>query len=50
MDKKTKSIFFQYYTQGEFIDKYKQSRKGAVDVIIPVIHTNELWQSNLFSF
>jgi hypothetical protein len=49
MDKTQKSIFQTYYRDAEFFDRYIEHPDGAVDVIIPVIHTNELWEANLFS-
>jgi len=45
-----KSIFEQYYTQYSFRDLFLERKDDAVDVIIPVIHTNELWKANLLSF
>jgi len=44
-----KSIFEKYYTKEKFIDRYKIEKEG-VDVIIPLINTNELWRRNLFNF
>ena len=44
------SIFKRYYQSGEFFDRYITEPELALDVIIPVIHSNELWKSNLFSF
>lgn len=43
------SIFAQYYSDEPFVDRYAIDRTDAVDVIIPVIHTNELWRKNLIS-
>ncbi len=43
------SIFRRYYTDEPFIDRFAASSADAVDVIIPVVHTNELWESNLHS-
>lgn len=43
------SIFHKYYQDSDFIDQYLLSRDDSIDVIIPVIHTNELWQENLKS-
>ena len=43
------SIFKEYYTDQKFVDRYSSDSSGAVDVIIPVYHTNELWQKNLVS-
>lgn len=50
MNASTKSIFQQYYTPPSFVDRYLEDADQAVDVIIPVIHTNELWRANLLSF
>ncbi|MCX6112357.1 MAG: glycosyltransferase family A protein, partial [Proteobacteria bacterium] len=44
-----KSIFEVYYTNVLFVDRYKVDGNRAVDVIIPIIHTNELWEVNLKS-
>ena len=49
MTKQSNSIFSQYFTAHPFEDRYINSTKDAVDVIIPVIHTNELWSENLQS-
>jgi hypothetical protein len=43
------SIFARYYAQEPFVDRYVTSSDGAVDVVIPVLHSNELWRSNLIS-
>src|SRR5436190_88090 len=43
------SIFREYYREHNFVDRFETDRSAAVDVIIPVIHTNELWKANLFS-
>ena len=45
----TPSIFQQYYSDEPFVDRFISQPSEAVDVIIPVIHTNELWHSNLRS-
>jgi len=47
--KKNNSIFEIYYQNSDFIDRFETEKEGAVDVIIPVIHANELWQANLQS-
>lgn len=44
------SIFREYYADKPFIDRYLTEANDAIDVIIPVVHTNELWKANLFSF
>jgi hypothetical protein len=43
------SIFGRYYAQEPFVDRYVTSSDGAVDIVIPVLHSNELWRSNLIS-
>lgn len=43
------SIFQRYYSDEPFVDRYASDPAGAVDVIIPVIHSNELWEANLQS-
>jgi glycosyltransferase involved in cell wall biosynthesis len=43
------SIFRRYYTEEPFIDRFAASPADAVDVLIPVVHANELWESNLRS-
>lgn len=43
------SIFQRYYSDEPFTDRYASDPSGAVDVIIPVIHSNELWDANLRS-
>lgn len=44
------SIFQEYYKSGPLIDRYASNPGEAVDVIIPVIHTNEIWEANLRSY
>ncbi|MBU3604141.1 glycosyltransferase family 2 protein [Polynucleobacter sp. AP-Kaivos-20-H2] len=43
------SIFKEYYRHHEFVDRYLIDDNFSVTVIIPVIHTNELWRANLLS-
>lgn len=43
------SIFRRFYSDEPFVDRYEQEPESAVDVIIPVMHTNELWYKNLIS-
>lgn len=43
------SIFQEYYGKQTFIDRYETETDQAVDVIIPIIHTTELWEANLHS-
>lgn len=46
---KINSIFRKYYSEVSFTDRFIASPGSAVDVIIPVVHTNELWEPNLKS-
>jgi len=48
--KENSSIFRNYYTEEPFFDRYEGMEGSAIDIIIPVIHTNELWEVNLLSF
>ncbi len=50
MNEQENSIFREYYTEQPFVDRYLEHPERGIDVIIPVIHTNELWEANLFSF
>jgi len=43
------SIFDQYYANEKFQDRFLTDSENAIDVIIPVIHTNALWRANLVS-
>src|SRR6185295_14464033 len=43
------SIFREYFSEQSFVDRLASSPDDAVDVIIPIIHTNELWRANLLS-
>ncbi len=43
------SIFRRYYSDEPFVDRFEQDSGGAVDVIIPVLASNELWRKNLIS-
>lgn len=49
-NKKHTSIFQRYYSHEQFLDRFIANPDEGVDVIIPIIHTNELWESNLTSF
>ena len=44
------SIFQEYYEDKPFVDRYLSTPDHAIDVIIPIIHANELWKANLMSF
>ena len=43
------SIFQRYYKEDIFLDRYGKEKENAVDVVMPVVHTNELWEANLRS-
>lgn len=43
------SIFRQYYSADSLVDRFLSTPAEAVDVIIPIVHTNELWLANLRS-
>lgn len=43
------SIFHRYYHPEPFKDRYAENPADAVEVLIPIIHTNEMWESNLRS-
>jgi hypothetical protein len=45
----TDSIFKQYYNDSPFLDRFLISPVQSVTVIIPIVHTNELWEENLKS-
>ena len=45
----SQSIFKEYFSEQAFVDRFASRPEGAVDVIIPIIHTNELWRVNLLS-
>jgi glycosyltransferase involved in cell wall biosynthesis len=45
------SIFQNYYDEKQqFMDRYETEPEKGIDVIIPIIHTNEIWEKNLLSF
>lgn len=46
---KEESIFHRYYSEEKFIDRKITSDEEAVDVIIPITNTNELFEKNLIS-
>jgi hypothetical protein len=43
------SIFNEYFSDQPFFDRYSSDSTNAIDVIIPVYHTNQLWRINLIS-
>jgi len=46
---KEDSIFRRYYKEEKFIDRKNSSTEEPIDVIIPMINTNELFKKNLIS-
>lgn len=44
-----RSIFREYFSEQPFVDRFAADASAAVDVIIPILHTNELWRTNLLS-
>lgn len=45
----TDSIFKKYYNDSPFMDRFLISPDQGITVIIPVVHTSELWEENLKS-
>lgn len=43
------SVFKTYYSSESVEDRFLSDPTAAIDVVIPVIHTNELWRKNLIS-
>ena len=43
------SIFSEFFRGRDLVDRFKTDGARSVDVIVPVIHTNELWRANLLS-
>ena len=44
-----RSVFATLYGNQELVDRFHLDPRQGVDVIIPVMHTNELWRANLTS-
>ena len=44
------SIFEEFYSEERFVDRLEDRGEAGVDVIIPLLNTNELWKKNLYSF
>lgn len=44
------SIFKELFSIGSFIDRYVEKKEDPVDVIVPIINTNELFVNNLHSW
>jgi hypothetical protein len=47
---KESSFFKELYSDNDFNDRFIGSNEYAVDVIIPIKNTNELWEKNLHCF
>ncbi len=47
---KEDSIFQRYYKEIKFVDRQELSDEESIDVIIPLINTNDLFERNLYSF
>jgi len=48
---RNQSIFSKYYASEDFVDRFgSKKEEEAVDVIVPLLNTNELWERNLYSF
>ncbi|MFC2081660.1 hypothetical protein ACFLR0_00565 [Candidatus Bipolaricaulota bacterium] len=43
------SVFHELLAERRFDDRFEIDPSNAVDVLIPLIHTNDLWRSNLLS-
>jgi hypothetical protein len=43
------SLFREYFTDEPLFDRFLTEPEEAIDVLIPVVHTNALWKSNLLS-
>ena len=43
MSSPTPSIYKRYFTPEQLKDRFLAEPDRGVDVIIPVLHTNELW-------
>lgn len=44
-----KTSFREYFVDTPFVDRFQSDAGRAVDVIVPVMHTNELWRANLLA-
>jgi hypothetical protein len=48
-DNDSGSVFQLYLRPEVFSDRFASNPAGAIDVLIPVMHTNDLWRKNLLS-
>ena len=46
---RAKTNFREFFTDVAFLDRFEREADRAVDVIVPLLHTNELWRANLLS-
>ncbi len=44
------SIFKKFFTKVEFIDRKVLKNEEGIDIIVPIINTNELFETNLYSW
>ncbi len=44
------SIFRKFYSENEFIDRKISNKENGIDIIVPIINTNELFKVNLISW
>jgi len=49
MEPSSESIFRRYFFDEPFVDQFLVNPEHRIDVVIPVMHTNELWRANLMS-
>jgi glycosyltransferase involved in cell wall biosynthesis len=49
MDEQPELGFAKYFISEQFVDRFSQDTQEPIDVLIPVMNTNELWRKNLFS-
>lgn len=50
MKRMEETIFHRFYQDKTLIDRKTTNNEEGVDVIIPILNTNELFKANLFSF
>lgn len=46
----SREIIRNLFSKKNFEDKFDNSKKNAIDVIVPVLHSTDLWHENLTSF
>jgi 2-polyprenyl-3-methyl-5-hydroxy-6-metoxy-1,4-benzoquinol methylase len=45
-----KSIFERFFSEESLFDRLVEKQEQGIDVIIPLLNTNELWKKNLYSY